>query len=90
MVFFYKLKFNNMHTILADSAQHRTGVPAPSTGSKGPGSADQDPLQISGDHSRPLPTEGEGKHCFSLAAEAALLLHCGAGGQRKQFTVRDQ
>ena len=54
--------------LLADSAQHGAGVSAPSSGSEGPGPADQDPLQISGNHSRPLPTEGEGKQrCFSSA-----------------------
>lgn len=50
-----------MHRLSADSAQHRTGVSAPSAGGKGPGPADQDPLQIFGNHSRPLPPEGEGK-----------------------------
>lgn len=60
---------------MADSAQHGAGVSAPSSRSKGPGPADQDPLQISGNHSRPLPTEGEGKqHCFS-SAEVVLEHH---------------
>lgn len=55
---------------LTDSAQHRTGVSAPSTGSKGPGPADKDSLQISGDNSRPLFTEGEGKErCFNTVRD---------------------
>lgn len=64
-----------MHHPLADSAQHGTGVSAPSTGSKGPGPADQDPLQIFGNNSRPLSTEGEGKEHFFSTVEAALEPH---------------
>lgn len=44
-----------------DSAQHRTGVSAPSSGGKGLGPADQDPLQVPGNDPRSLPAEGEGK-----------------------------